>query len=60
MKRGLDPLTNHLKESESSEEYTAGSCRGKHSRTRAPPTGGLAVVLRALGNADVTPTGVQL
>ena len=38
--RGPDPLTNHLKESKSSKEYTAGSCRGKHSRTGAPPTGG--------------------
>ncbi|EJK75634.1 hypothetical protein THAOC_02636 [Thalassiosira oceanica] len=36
----LTPLTNHLKESESSEEYTAGSCRGQHFWTRAPPTGG--------------------
>ncbi|EJK51669.1 hypothetical protein THAOC_29136 [Thalassiosira oceanica] len=30
----------HLKESESSKEYTAGSCREQHSWTGAPPTGG--------------------
>ncbi|EJK54777.1 hypothetical protein THAOC_25565 [Thalassiosira oceanica] len=49
------PLTNHLKESESSEEYLQGATlldRG--------PACPLAVVLWALGNADVTPTGVQL
>ena len=59
MKRGPDSLTNHLKESEFSEERN----------TRRGPAGGntpgsgprpLAVVLRALGDADVTPTDVQL
>ncbi|EJK69574.1 hypothetical protein THAOC_09152, partial [Thalassiosira oceanica] len=39
-KERTGPLTNHLKESESSEEYTAGSCRGQRSWARAPPTGG--------------------
>ena len=39
-KERTGPLTNHLKESESSEEYTAGPCRGQHPWTGAPPTGG--------------------
>ncbi|EJK59861.1 hypothetical protein THAOC_19867, partial [Thalassiosira oceanica] len=52
-KERTGPLTNHLKESESSEEYTARSCRGQHSWTGAPPNdGGVAGAGKCRRHAD--------